>query len=146
MSSSDEVYDVSISWIYILLSLTDNFGVGKWAKLWPSKGFQGIRWTHGHGTLTRSHTKGVTRLPWRYVHKNNWFWKVCCGNIWLTRYTFLFACFLFHALSSFFLGVRKVCNLLNMGENEDLRSYSKVIMKKETSTANHGSFPKDFHD
>ena len=30
---SDVVYDVSISWNYILLSLTDNFGLGKWAKI-----------------------------------------------------------------------------------------------------------------
>ena len=32
-SSSDEVYDVSISWNYILLTVTDNFGQGKWAKI-----------------------------------------------------------------------------------------------------------------
>ena len=29
---SDEVYDVSISWNYILLSVNYNFGLGKWAK------------------------------------------------------------------------------------------------------------------
>ena len=32
-SSSDEVYDVSIGWHYILLSATFNFGLGKWAKV-----------------------------------------------------------------------------------------------------------------
>ena len=32
-SSSDKVRDVSISWNYILLSVTDNFGLGKWAKI-----------------------------------------------------------------------------------------------------------------
>ena len=35
--------------------------------------------------------------------------------------------------------------LKNIGENEDLLSSPKVVMKKETFTANHGSFPKDFH-
>ena len=30
---SDVVYDVNISWYYILLSATDNFGLGKWAKI-----------------------------------------------------------------------------------------------------------------
>ena len=34
----------------------------------------------------------------------------------------------------------------NMGENEeDLLSYSKVLINKETFMANHGSFPRDFH-
>ena len=32
-SSSDEVHDVSISWNYILLSVTYNFGPGEWAKI-----------------------------------------------------------------------------------------------------------------
>ena len=32
-SSLDGLYDVSISWNYILLSVTDNFGLGKWAEL-----------------------------------------------------------------------------------------------------------------
>ena len=32
-SSSDEVYDVSISWHYIHLRVTYNFGLGKWAKI-----------------------------------------------------------------------------------------------------------------
>ena len=32
-SSSDEAHDVSISWNYILLSVTYNFGLGKWAKI-----------------------------------------------------------------------------------------------------------------
>ena len=32
-SSSDEVHDVSISWNYILLSVTYNFGSGNWAKI-----------------------------------------------------------------------------------------------------------------
>ena len=32
-SSSDEVHDVNISWNYILLSVTYNFGLGKWAKI-----------------------------------------------------------------------------------------------------------------
>ena len=32
-SSSDEVYDVSISWNYMLLSVTYNFGLRKWAKI-----------------------------------------------------------------------------------------------------------------
>ena len=32
-SSSDEVYDVSISWNYFQLSMTDNFCLGKWAKI-----------------------------------------------------------------------------------------------------------------
>ena len=32
------------------------------------------------------------------------------------------------------------------GENEeDLLSYSKVLINKETFMANHGSFPRDFH-
>ena len=35
--------------------------------------------------------------------------------------------------------------LKNISENEeDLLSYSKVVIKKETFTANHGSFPQDF--
>ena len=33
LSSSDVVYNVTISWNYILLSVTDNFGLGKWAKM-----------------------------------------------------------------------------------------------------------------
>ena len=33
LSSSDEVYDDSISLNYILLSVTNNFGLGKWAKI-----------------------------------------------------------------------------------------------------------------
>ena len=33
LSSSDEVYDNSISWNYILLSVTYGFGLGKWAKI-----------------------------------------------------------------------------------------------------------------
>ena len=32
-SSSSVVYDVSISWNYILLSVTDNFGLRKWAEI-----------------------------------------------------------------------------------------------------------------
>ena len=32
-SSLDEVYDVSRSWNYILLSVTNDFGSGKWAKI-----------------------------------------------------------------------------------------------------------------
>ena len=32
-SSSNEVYDVSISWNYFQLSMTDNFCLGKWAKI-----------------------------------------------------------------------------------------------------------------
>ena len=33
-----------------------------------------------------------------------------------------------------------------MSENkEDLLSYQKVVTKKGTFTANHGSFPHDFH-
>ena len=33
-----------------------------------------------------------------------------------------------------------------MSENEeDLLSYPKFIIKKETFTANHGSFTQDFH-
>ena len=28
---------------------------------------------------------------------------------------------------------------------EDLLSYPKVVIKKETFTVNHGSFPQDFH-
>ena len=32
-SSSDEVHDVSISWNYILLSVTYNFGSGNWANI-----------------------------------------------------------------------------------------------------------------
>ena len=27
--------------------------------------------------ITRSHANGMTRLPCRYAHKNNWFWKAC---------------------------------------------------------------------
>ena len=30
---SEEVCDVSISWSYILLSVADNFGLGKWVKI-----------------------------------------------------------------------------------------------------------------
>ena len=37
-SSSDEVYDVSISWNYIPLSVTDNFSVGKWTKIERNNG------------------------------------------------------------------------------------------------------------
>ena len=33
LSSSDEVYDDSINLNYILLSVTNNFGLGKWAKI-----------------------------------------------------------------------------------------------------------------
>ena len=32
-SSSDVVYDVSISWTYILVNVTDNFGLEKRAKI-----------------------------------------------------------------------------------------------------------------
>ena len=43
-------------------------------------------------------------------------------------------------------GVCKVYYLQNISENEeDLLSYPKVVIKKETFTANHGSFPQDFH-
>ena len=31
--SSDEMFYVSIGWNYILLNVTDNFGLGKWAKI-----------------------------------------------------------------------------------------------------------------
>ena len=37
-SSSDEVYDVSISWNYIPLSVTDNLSVGKWTKIERNNG------------------------------------------------------------------------------------------------------------
>ena len=30
--------------------------------------------------ITRSHGNGMTRLPCRYAHKNNWFWKACCSH------------------------------------------------------------------
>ena len=43
-------------------------------------------------------------------------------------------------------GVCKVYYLQNIRENEeDLLSDPKVVIKKETFTANHGSFPQDFH-
>ena len=43
-------------------------------------------------------------------------------------------------------GVCKVYYLQNIRENdEDLPSYSKVVIEKETFTANHGSFPQEFH-
>ena len=43
-------------------------------------------------------------------------------------------------------GVCKVYYLHNVTENEeDLLSDPKVVIKKETFTANHGSFPQDFH-
>ena len=43
-------------------------------------------------------------------------------------------------------GVCKVNYLQNISENEeDLPSYSKVVIEKETFTANHGSFPQEFH-
>ena len=43
-------------------------------------------------------------------------------------------------------GVCKVYYLQNISENvEDLPSYSKVVIEKETFTANHGSFPRDYH-
>ena len=32
-SSPEEVCDLSFSWNYIILSVTDNFGSGKWAKI-----------------------------------------------------------------------------------------------------------------
>ena len=42
-------------------------------------------------------------------------------------------------------GVCRVYYLPNISENEDLLSYPKVVIKTETFTANHGSFPQDFH-
>ena len=43
-------------------------------------------------------------------------------------------------------GVCKVYYLQNISENEeDLLSYPKFVIKKETFTANHGSFTQDFH-
>ena len=43
-------------------------------------------------------------------------------------------------------GVCKVYYSPNISEyEEDLLSYPKVVIKKETFTANHGSFPQDFH-
>ena len=43
-------------------------------------------------------------------------------------------------------GVCRVYYLPNISENEeDLLSYPKVVIKKETFTANHGSFSQDFH-
>ena len=40
----------------------------------------------------------------------------------------------------------QVYYLKNISENEeDLLSYSKVVIKKETFMTNHGSFPQDFH-
>ena len=41
-------------------------------------------------------------------------------------------------------GVCTVYYLQNIGENEDLLSYPKVVIKKETFMANHGSFSQDF--
>ena len=41
-------------------------------------------------------------------------------------------------------GVCKVYYLQNIGENEDPLSYPKVAIKKETSTANYGSFHRIF--
>ena len=40
LSSSDEVYDDSISWNYVLLSVTYKFGLGKWAKIERNDGKQ----------------------------------------------------------------------------------------------------------
>ena len=34
--------------------------------------------------------------------------------------------------------------LQNISENEEDLSYPKVVIKKKTFTANHGSFPQDF--
>ena len=41
-------------------------------------------------------------------------------------------------------GVCTAYYLQNISENEDLLSYPKVVIKKETFTANLGSFPQDF--
>ena len=42
--------------------------------------------------------------------------------------------------------VCKVFYVLNVRENEeDLLSYPKVVIKKETFVANHGSLTQDFH-
>ena len=59
--------------------------------------------------IIHSHANGTTRLPWRYVHKNNWFWKACCSHcsylaniVELCFYNRLdFSFFFFNALSSF---------------------------------------------
>ena len=34
--------------------------------------------------------------------------------------------------------------IYNISENEEDLSYPKVVIKKKTFTANHGSFPQDF--
>ena len=42
-------------------------------------------------------------------------------------------------------GVCTVYYLQNISGNEDLLSYPKVVIENEIFTANHGSFPEDFH-
>ena len=43
-------------------------------------------------------------------------------------------------------GVCKVYYMQNISKNEeDVLSYPKVVIEKKKFTANHGSFPQDFH-
>ena len=69
ISSSEEVYDVSISWNYILLSVTDNFGLGRWAKIERNDG-KPLRVLRHHLSIeehTRENSESVklyARIVW----------------------------------------------------------------------------------
>ena len=112
--------------------------------------------------ITRSHANGMTRLPCRYAHENNWFWntvELCFSNT-------LDFFFFFNTLSSFVSVTRKL--ILYTPEFVSFlivrmvfvkyiayRIWAKIKkiffpirklwQKKGTFTANHGSFPHDFH-
>ena len=75
LSSSDEVQDVSISWSYTLLSVTDNFGVGKWAKLKET-------------TVNYCTSWKTSPIDWRVYTRNHWVSKTIRQNRMGLSYVF----------------------------------------------------------
>ena len=74
----DEVYDVSVNWKCILLSVTDNFGLGKWVKI-----------ERNDGKVLRIKTSPV---DWRVYMWEQWIGKSRLHNRMGFSYIFSWSC------------------------------------------------------
>ena len=79
----DEVFDVSISWNYILLIVTGNFGLGEWAKIERNDG-KLLRWSIEKCTGVNSESlKQYSKIVWASV----------ISSLEVARYDYLPHCF-----------------------------------------------------
>ena len=97
LSSSDEVQDVSISWSYTLLSVTDNFGVGKWAKLKET-------------TVNYCTSWKTSPIDWRVYTRNHWVSKTIRQNRMGLSYVFFRSCQVLLPAPPFFSNVSPCSN------------------------------------